>query len=128
MRLLPLTLNSPRSEYMQMPRWLFNEDIDLSTEAKFLYMLLYDAASVSKKNNNAAADGTIYVWYTLQTVQEKMHCSDKTATKLFNELEQQGYICRKKQGVGRQSDVYMMKTSKANSSKNLRHFMRKRNW
>lgn len=107
MKLLPLTINSPSTAYMQMPRWLFNEDIDLSIEAKFLYMLIYDAASVSKKNNHIATDGTLYVWYTLKTVQEKMKCSKKTAIKMFCELEEKGYIQRKKQGLGRPSIIYL---------------------
>ena len=73
----------------------------LSNDAKVLYALLLDRASISKVNGFLEADGTIRLYFTVEQAQKKLHRSRQSATRIFRELEHYGLICRRKQGLGR---------------------------
>ena len=74
---------------------------DLSNDAKVLYALMLDRASVSKVNGFIEADGTIRLYFTVEQAQKKLHRSRQCVTRIFRELEYSGLICRKKQGLGK---------------------------
>ena len=73
----------------------------LSNDAKVLYALMLDRASISKVNGFLKTDGTIRIYFTLEQAQTKLHRSRQCATRIFHELEFSGLICRKKQGLGK---------------------------
>lgn len=73
----------------------------LSHDAKVLYALLLDRASISKVNGFLETDGTIRLYFTVEQAQKKLHRSRQSATRFFRELEHCGLICRRKQGLGR---------------------------
>ena len=97
------TTESPAASYIPLPRFLLaDEDLkDISNDAKVLYALLLDRASISRKNSYIDPDGTIRLYFTVEQVQKKLHRSRQSATRIFRELEYSGLIVRKKQGLGK---------------------------
>ena len=97
------TTESPAASYIPLPRFLLaDEDLkDISNDAKVLYALLLDRASISRKNSYIDPDGTIRVYFTVEETQKKLHRSRQCVTRIFRELEYTGLICRKKQGLGK---------------------------
>lgn len=79
----------------------------LSRDARTLYGLLLDRVSLSAKNGWYDDKGRVYIIYTLQSAMSALSISDKTATKLFVELENIGLIERKRQGQGKPIIIYV---------------------
>ena len=98
---------SPAASYIPLPRFLLADDDlkDISNDAKVLYALLLDRASISRKNSYIDPDGTIRVYFTVEETQKKLHRSRQCVTRIFRELEYTGLICRKKQGLGKPSVI-----------------------
>lgn len=97
------TVKSPVASYVPLPRFLLLDEQlrDISNDAKVLYALLLDRASVSQQNGYVKPDGTIRLYFTLEQAQKKLHRSRQCATRIFRELEYSGLINRKKQGLGK---------------------------
>ena len=101
--LCKFTVKSPSASYIPLPRFLLlDEELQgISNDAKVLYALLLDRASISRQNGYIDPDGTIRLYFTLEQVQKKLHRSRQSATRIFRELEYSGLIIRKKQGLGK---------------------------
>lgn len=101
--LCKFTVKSPAASYIPLPRFLLlDEELqDISNDAKVLYALLLDRASISRQNGYIDPDGTIRLYFTVEQVQKKLHRSRQCATRIFRELEYSGLIIRKKQGLGK---------------------------
>lgn len=97
------TMESPAASYMPLPRFLFQDEAlrDITNDAKVLYAMLLDRASISKQNGYVEPDGTIRLYFTVEQAQERLHRSRQCVTRIFRELEYSGLITRKKQGLGR---------------------------
>ena len=56
-----LTAQSPAASYVPLPRFLLQDETlcDISNDAKVLYALLLDRASISRQNGYVEPDGTI---------------------------------------------------------------------
>lgn len=89
---------------------------DLSAEAKILYGLLLDRVSLSTMNGWKDDEGRIYVYCTLESIQEAMGCAHQKATKLLRELSRYGLIERKKQGLGKPAIIYVKNFSNCQKS------------
>ena len=99
---LRFTIESLAASYIPFPRFLMEDSLaDFSNDAKVLYALMLDRASISKINGFIEADGTVRVYFTVEQAQKKLHRSRQCATRIFRELESCGLICRKKQGLGK---------------------------
>ena len=98
-----LTTQSPAASYVPLPRFLLQDEAlrDISNDAKVLYALLLDRASISRQNGYVEPDGTIRLYFTLDQAQTKLHRSRQSATRIFRELEYSGLIVRRKQGLGK---------------------------
>ena len=97
-----LTTQSPAASYVPLPRFLMEDSLaGLSNDAKVLYALMLDRASISKVNGFLETDGTIRIYFTLEQAQTKLHRSRQSATRIFRELEYSGLIIRRKQGLGK---------------------------
>ena len=98
-----LTAQSPAASYVPLPRFLLQDEAlrDISNDAKVLYALLLDRASISRQNGYVEPDGTIRLCFTLEQAQTKLHRSRQSATRIFRELEYSGLIIQKKQGLGK---------------------------
>ena len=101
--LCKFTVKSPTASYIPLPRFLLlDEELQcISNDAKILYALLLDRASISRQNGYIDPDGTIRLYFTVEQVQKKLHRSRQSATRIFRELEYSGLIIRKKQGLGK---------------------------
>ena len=99
--LCKFTVKSPAASYIPLPRFLLQDEElqDISNDAKVLYALLLDRASISRQNGYIDPDGTIRLYFTVEQVQKKLHRSRQCATRIFRELEYSGLIIRKKQGL-----------------------------
>lgn len=97
------TTESPATSYMPLPRFLFQDEAlrDITNDAKVLYAMLLDRASISKQNGYVEPDGTIRLYFTVEQAQKRLHRSRQCVTRIFRELEYSGLIIRKKQGLGR---------------------------
>ena len=97
------TVKSPAASYIPLPRFLLQDEQlrDISNDAKVLYALLLDRASVSRQNGYIEPDGTIRLYFALEQAQKKLHRSRQSATRIFRELEYSSLIVRRKQGLGK---------------------------
>ena len=97
------TTDSPAASYVPLPRFLLQDETlwEISNDAKVLYALLLDRASISRQNVYVEPDGTIRLYFTVEQAQAKLHRSRQSATRIFRELEYSGLIVRRKQGLGR---------------------------
>ncbi len=59
----------------------------LSTDAKLLYGLLLDRMGLSAKNGWYDEKRRVYIFYTLNEIQEDMNCGHEKAVKLLAELD-----------------------------------------
>ena len=97
------TTDSPAASYVPLPRFLLQDETlcEISNDAKVLYALLLDRASIYRKNSYVEPDGTIRLYFTVEQAQAKLHRSRQSATRIFRELEYSGLIVRRKQGLGK---------------------------
>ena len=109
------TVKSPAASYIPLPRFLLQDEQlrDISNDAKVLYALLLDRASVSRQNGYVEPDGTIRLYFTLEQAQKKLHRSRQSVTRIFQQLEFSGLICRRKQGLGRPAMITLNYPSNA---------------
>ena len=99
------TTDSPAASYVPLPRFLLQDEtlLEIRNDAKVLYALLLDRASISRQNGYIEPDGTIRLYFTVEQAQAKLHRSRQSATQIFRELEYSGLIVRRKQGLGKPS-------------------------
>ena len=101
-KFLKFTSESLSASYISFPRFLMEDSLArLSNDAKVLYALMLDRASISRQNGYIEPDGTIRLYFTLEQAQTKLHRSRQGATRIFRELEYSGLIVRRKQGLGK---------------------------
>ncbi len=104
---------SSQFSFYRIPRELVTGDRfkRLSTDAKLLYGLLLDRMSLSAKNGWYDTAGRVFIYYTLEEIQEDLNCGHDKATKLFVELDGGkngfGLIERVKQGQGRPTKIFV---------------------
>ena len=80
----------------------------LSTEAKFIYMLMLDRLSLSKKNGEQwEYDNETYIYFTVNEVCSRLRCQHGKATSVFRELEDSMLIRRDRQGLGKPHRVFI---------------------
>lgn len=64
---LRFTVDSLSASYIPFPRFLMEDGLaNLSNDAKVLYALMPDKASISKVNGFIEADGTIRLYFTVE--------------------------------------------------------------
>ena len=80
----------------------------LSTEAKFIYMLMLDRLSLSKKNGERwEHNDETYIYFTVNEVCSRLRCQHGKATSVFRELEDSMMIRRDRQGLGKPHRVFI---------------------
>ena len=99
--------------FYRIPRQLITGEAfkKLSTDAKLLYGLLLDRMGLSAKNGWYDDMGRVFIYYTLDEIQEDLNCGHEKAVRLLAELDTGkkgfGLIERVKQGQGRPHDKRM---------------------
>lgn len=99
--------------FYRIPRQLITGEAfkKLSTDAKLLYGLLLDRMGLSAKNGWYDDMGRVFIYYTLDEIQEDLNCGHEKAVRLLAELDTGkkgfGIIERVKQGQGRPTKIYV---------------------
>jgi Replication initiator protein A (RepA) N-terminus. len=95
--------------FYRFPKALITNDYysNVSDGAKILYGLMLDRMGLSIKNKWLDAIGRVYIYYTLEDVQESMRCGHNKVVKIISELDHVGLIERVKQGQGRPTIIYV---------------------
>ena len=96
-----------------IPRVLMTDKVfrELSSDAKILYSILLDRASLSYKNNWIDSENRVYIYYPIDVLVTTINKSKPTIVNIFKELEEIGLIRRKRQGLGKPSMIYVMNFS-----------------
>ena len=103
---------SSQFSFYRIPRQLITGQHfkKVSTDAKLLYGLLLDRMGLSARNGWYDDAGRVYIFYTLDEIQEDLSCGHEKAVKLLSELDADkgcGLIERVKQGQGRPAKIYV---------------------
>ncbi len=76
----------------------------ISTEAKLLYGMMLDRMELSVANGWVDGQNRVFIYFTIEDVEEELQCASQKAVKLLTELEKgAGLIERKRQGKGNPS-------------------------
>lgn len=88
----------------------------LSLAAKLLYGLLLDRMSLSRSNGWLDDKGRVFIYYTVEEIQEDLSCGHVKAGKLLAELDSKGIglIERVRQGQGKPARIYVKQFTEAN--------------
>lgn len=92
-------------KYYQFPEFLIRASI--SQTAKLAYMVLYDRARLSLKND-WIADGKIYTVYPIAELAETLGKSQSTVKSVLNELDEVGLLIRKSGGFSKANILYVL--------------------
>ena len=105
--------------FYMIPKVLMTDNFfsELSSDAKILYSILLDRASLSYKNNWIDSENKVYIYYPIDILATTINKSKPTIVNLLKNLETFGLIKRKRQGLGKASKIYVMNFSvKVNST------------
>ncbi len=96
--------------FYRIPKVLFEAEsvINISTDAKVLYGLMLDRMQLSAGNGWLDDKGRVYIYYSVKQIMRALSCSNKTVTRLLNELESVHLISREKSGFSRPDRIYVM--------------------
>ena len=102
-------MQSQTFSFYRIPKLLFTDPkfSSLSAEAKTLYGILLDRMDLSMKNGWLDKQNRVYLFFTVQEIQDSLGCGKNKAIQLMQELENMGLIERKRQGMGKPSFVYV---------------------
>lgn len=103
---------SSQFSFYRIPRQLVTgqQFKKISTDAKLLYGLLLDRMGLSARNSWYDDAGRVYIFYTLDEIQEDLNCGHEKAVKLLSELDTDkgcGLIEHMKQGQGKPTKIYV---------------------
>lgn len=95
--------------FYRIPKTLFNNPYFqyMSTDAKLLYALFLDRASLSKKNGWCDSNNHIFIIYSIDNIIEDLNCSKKKACQLKQELAKIGLVEIKKRGQGNPDLIFV---------------------
>ena len=92
-------------QYFQFPKFLLK--LRISQTAKFIYMVLYDWARISRKNSWIDKYGNVYLIFPIDELSvqiDKCKSSVKTALK---ELDDEGLLVRRSGGFSKPNHLYV---------------------
>ena len=97
------------SSYSTFPNFLFEvpDYKSLTSDAKILYLKLFNLSSLSIKNKWIDSNGHVFVHCTNENVQDFLGCKNQKAGKVFKELEAVDLIMRKHQGLGKPDLIFL---------------------
>lgn len=85
--------------FIRIPKAFFTNKAfsNLTYGSKILYGILLDRMSLSIKNQWLDKDNKVFIYFTIDSIQEELNCSRPTAVSLLQELEQIGLVEKKRQ-------------------------------
>ena len=97
--------------FYRIPKILFTEPKfkGISNDARVLYGLMLDRMGLSVKNEWRDDNNRIYIYFTLDDIQNYMNCGHTKGGKIISELENINLIERVRQGQGKPARIYIKK-------------------
>ncbi|MBQ1658709.1 MAG: replication initiator protein A, partial [Clostridia bacterium] len=90
-------------------------DYNVSPRAMILYAILADRMQLSKKNDNFKDKDGVFIYFTLEKIQEVLHVAYNTAKNLMKELASNHLIRKKRQGQGQPNKIYVYEFEESES-------------
>ena len=107
-------------KFYRLPKRLFTDERyrRMTNSAKVLYMILLDRRCLSECNGDAWRDeyGATFIFFTIVEIMNLMHLGNKKINKMLKELEEQGLIYRRHQGLEKPNKIYVYDLLKAENS------------
>lgn len=97
--------DTPLLQYYQFPEFLLKSPV--SQTAKLLYMILYDRARLSQRNNWSDEEGRIYLVFPILEMAAKTGRSVSAVKAGLNELLQTGLLEKSRVGFGKPNRLYI---------------------
>ena len=99
------------SAFLQMPRFLYNGEFAgnrISNNARNLYTLLLDRHKVSIKNSWHDESGEVYIYFKREEMEQQLGISERTVSKVMQELKDLSLVEEKKQGLNKPNKIYLL--------------------
>ena len=91
--------------FLMLPKEIMTRK--LSDGGKLLYAFMLDRSKLSLQNGWQDSEGNVYIYFSLKEINAKLGWSERKAIKVFAELENEGLITRRKQGMGKPAIIYV---------------------
>ena len=98
--------NTPIPPFVPLPKFILRTELSLN--AKLLYGLLLNRATLSQKNNWADEQGRVYVTYPIDQMAEDLDRGVSTVKTSLNELENAGLLLRRRMGLTRANRLFVL--------------------
>ena len=92
-------------QYFQFPKFLLK--LPISQNAKFLYMILYDRARISRKNNWIDKYGNVYLIFPIEELSVQIGKCKSSVKTALKELDDVGLLVRKSGGFSKPNHLYV---------------------
>jgi len=99
------------SAFLQMPRFLYTGEFAgnrISNNARNLYTLLLDRHKISIKNSWHDENGEVYIYFKREEMEQQLGISERTVTKVMQELKDLSLVEEKKQGLNKPNKIYLL--------------------
>ena len=92
-------------QYFQFPKFLLK--LPISQNAKFLYMILYDRARISRKNSWIDKYGNVYLIFPIDELSVQIGKCKSSVKTALKELDEVGLLVRKSGGFSKPNHLYV---------------------
>ena len=99
------------SAFLQMPRFLYAGEFAgnrISNNARNLYTLLLDRHKISIKNDWYDESGEVYIYFKREEMEQQLGISERTVSKVMQELKDLSLVEEKKQGLNKPNKIYLL--------------------
>lgn len=91
--------------YLQFPEFLL--ELSISQTARIIYMILYDRARLSKKNQWLDEEGRVYIVFPIKEICKKVGRGESAVKQALNDLDVAGLLVRKKGDFSKANLLYL---------------------
>ena len=92
-------------QYFQFPKFLLK--LRISQTAKFLYMILYDRARISRKNSWIDKYGNVYLIFPIEELSAQIGKCKSSVKTALKELDDVGLLVRRSGGFSKPNHLYV---------------------
>ncbi|WP_419024946.1 replication initiator protein A [Emergencia sp.] len=92
-------------QYFQFPKFLLK--LPISQNAKFLYMILYDRARISRKNSWIDKYGNVYLIFPIEELSSQIGKCKSSVKIALKELDEVGLLVRRSGGFSKPNHLYV---------------------
>ncbi len=97
--------------FYRLPKRLFDDPtfVEMSIDAKALYMILLDRRCLSEINGRDWQDdhGCVFIYFTVEEMMSLLNCGNKKVNELLKELEKYELVQRHRRGLGKPNRIYV---------------------